>query len=95
MTDDKRFYIIDCTGVKRYASQSVGKFTIGKHRSEPPASLTRFVFAIINEGKAGRFESACGMKGTLVCSGNSKSAVGYVLDPAIAAQVGIPLSGSI
>lgn len=95
MTYDKRFYIIDRTGIKRYASQSVGKFTIGKHRSEPPADLTRFVSAIIKERKAGRFESACGMKGTLVYSRNSKSAVGYVLDPAIAAQVGIPSSGSI
>lgn len=89
----KHFCLIDRAGIKRYPSLSDGKFTIGKSRLEPLADLRRFASAVLKEGKAGRFESTCGKKGTLVYSGSSRAAVGYILDSVIAAQIGLPCSG--
>ena len=96
MTYDKRFALIDSDGIKRYAQKLDGTFQVGKDRRATPSDLTTFARAILVDGHGGRFTRADRSKhGILGYGGRSREARGYILDPAIAAQIGVDPQASL
>lgn len=94
MKYDKRFALIDRDGDERYAAIIDGTFQIGKDRKSTPARLEHFAKAILVDGEDGRFVCPDGRKpGILKFSGRAREAVAYCLDPAVAANLGIPAHG--
>ena len=96
MIYDKRFALIDSDGIKRYAQKLDGTFQVGKDREATPPDLVSFARAILIDGRGGRFTRVDKSKhGILGYGGRSREARGYVLDPAIASQLGIAPQASL
>ena len=95
MAHDKRFALIDKAGRERFAAFIAGSFQIGKDRKRLPTDLETFVRAILLEGEGGRFICANGTMPAVLKYSTQKDlqAVGYRLDPLIAARLGISAQG--
>jgi hypothetical protein len=94
VTYDKRFALIDSEGHHRYAQLLNGTYQVGKDRRATPSELRSFARAILVEGHGGRFTRSDGSKhGILGYGGRSREARGYILDPVIAAQIGVAPRG--
>ncbi|MDB5715991.1 MAG: hypothetical protein JWO15_3388 [Sphingomonadales bacterium] len=95
MTHDTRFALIDTDGNERFAAIIDGTFQIGKAKDATPTSIDDYARAILIDGYDGRFVCADGRKpGILKFSGRAREAVSYRLAPQIAANLGIPSTGS-
>lgn len=96
MPFDKRFALIDRDGELRFPQIINGTFQIGKEREAMPADLLSFARGVLVEKRGGRFTRPDGSKhGILGFGGKAREAVGYVLDPAIAARLNVPASGEL
>jgi hypothetical protein len=93
MNHDKRFALIDSEGIKRYAQILKGTFQIGKDRRRTPTSIENFTRAILIEGEDGRFIRADRTRHGILKYG-AREARSYIVDPTIAAKLGIPTRGS-
>lgn len=95
MAHNTQFALIDKEGKHRFAAIIKGTYQIGKDRKRTPADIETFARAILIEGEDGRFVRADGTKaGILKYIGKRDfEAVGYRLDPALAAKLGIPATG--
>ena len=95
MNYDPRFALVDTEGNERFPAIINGTFQIGKARDAMPTDIEAFARAILVHAQGGRFVRADGGKpGILKFSGRAREAVAYRLDPAIAAALEIPASGS-
>lgn len=95
MAHNTQFALIDKEGQDRFAAIIKGTYQIGKERKRMPTDIETFARAILVEGEDGRFVRADGTKpGILKYVGKRDlEAVGYRLDPALAAKLGIPATG--
>lgn len=90
MNEDKRFCLIDANGIEMPTAVVAGEYRFGKSKDEPAPNLEAFASGIINHGKTGRFVTP---EGRNTIGLGRRKAVGYRLDPSIAASIGVPPTG--
>jgi len=95
MNYNPKFALIDKVGDARYAAIIDGTYQIGKDSRRKPSTIEDFARAILLNGDDGRFVCADGRKPAVLkyISTRKLEAVGYKLDPAIAARLGIAAYG--
>jgi hypothetical protein len=87
---DDRFLLIDQAGEKMPAAIVRGEYRFGKSKLDGVKDLATFATGIIKSRKSGRFVTLHG-RNTIKIGGNV--AVGYELEPNIAATIGVPARG--
>lgn len=90
MSNDNRFCLLDARGNEMPAAIVKGEYRFGKTKSDPVATLEAFATGIISHGRMGRFVTP---EGCNTIGLGRRKAVGYNLDPVIAARIGLPARG--
>jgi hypothetical protein len=90
MFEDDRLELISPTGVRMPAAVVRGEYRFGKGKHDGVKELATFAAGIIKSGKGGRFVTPQGRNTIKI---GADAAVGYELDPAIAAAIGVPAKG--
>lgn len=90
MSEDNRFCLIDANGAEMPTALVNGEYRFGKSKHEPAPNLEAFASGIINHGKTGRFVTP---KGRNTIGLGRRKAIGYRLDPSVAASIGVPPRG--
>ena len=90
MYHDNRFSLISPTGELLPAAIVCGEYRFGKSKHDGVKELAAFAAGVIKQGKSGRFVTPNG-RNTIKIGGDA--AVGYELDPMIAAAIAVPIKG--